>query len=812
MPAFEGSKRCAVALLFGGPSAERDISAGSLKPWVTYLTEDPRVELTVIFLGLDLSAYRLPRRFDHANTCADFERFLGPEDRLTDAELDGLLRASDLAIPMLHGAHGEDGVIQKRFEELGVTYLFSEPGPLEATFDKAQTHARLASIGLPIPRHRLIEGEPDPESLLDWIRTELTPQCVAGRELLCAVKPARSGSSLGVSLVAEERELEPALAAAREYDQCILIEQVLVGTEFSVIVLDGGDGSPWALAPTEVRAGGEVYDTRQKYLHGSGSRLYTPLRGESWVEPVRRAAERAYGELGMRHLARVDGFVCEGEVFVTDVNGISGMGFSSFAFLQTAMVGISHRRLIEHLIGTALGRQLPARKGGELGPRRGRIHLLFGGATSERQVSRQSGCFAGLCLEAAGYDVHFHLMTSDHRFAEVGLFLALHHDVEEIEDLVREPARIDRVRELAAGIGAEFAGSKSADWGEARERALAVGEPTDLEGVVRGADGVFVALHGGVGEDGSIQAALEVLGVPFNGCDARGSSLCADKGDLLAHIESCEIEGVRVPGQHRVDRRELVEWIARCPEQADWDREFAALCEQLKSPALVVKPRSDGCSTGVKRLDDGRMFGAWLRSVAALRERIPPGEMGPRAAEVPLPIPMPREWLIEGAVCDPGDLEPADLTGPAPGSPAWFAGRRTVELTCAVVEREGRLECASPTIALAAGSELSLAEKFQQGVGTNLFLGAYLSTERLDVVRGRVEAIARAAGVRGYARIDCFCDLRDDSLILIEINTIPGMTEATVLYPQVCDAFGWSPPELLAHLLELGAERVEADR
>lgn len=803
--ARSGEGKLQVVLLFGGPSGERDISAGSLKPWVTYLAEDARFELTVVFLGLDLTAFRLPRRFDHANTCADFERFLADEDRLTESEFEELLRGSDLAIPILHGAHGEDGVIQRRFEQLGVPYLFSEPGALEVSFDKARTHQRLAEIGLPVPKHRVVEGSAGSAEVLNWVNRELEPRQLAGQSVLCAVKPARSGSSLGVSLVAEPSELEPALELARRYDDRVLVEQVLEGTEFSVIVLDGPDGSPRALAPTEVRAGGEVYDTRQKYLHGSGSHLFTPLREARWIDPIRRAAEQAYGELGMRHLARVDGFLCGGQVFVTDVNGISGMGFSSFAFLQTAMVGVSHQRLIERLIRGAAPVELQPRDRIATESERGRVHLLFGGTTSERQVSRQSGCFAGLCLEAAGYEVHFHLMTTDHRFVEVGLFLALHHDVEEIEALAREPERLAAIRQDAERIGAE-AGLP----GEARERALFVGPITDLAGAVQAADSVFLALHGGPGEDGSIQAALEILGVPFNGCDARTSALCADKGHLMDHVAAAGLEGVRVPRYRPFDRVELVEWVRRCPEPEDWDREYEAMCSLLGAQALVAKPRSDGCSTGVKRLDDGQALGGWFRSVAALRRSVAAGELGPGSAEVELPVPMPRQWLLEEAICDPGDLasnRPSEAR-PRPGSAEWFAGRRTVELTCAVVERDGRLQCASPTIALAAGSELSLAEKFQQGVGTNLFLGAYLPPVRLATVQRRVEAIAEASGVQGYARIDCFCDLRDDSLVLIEINTIPGMTEATVLYPQVADAFGWSPPQLLAHLLEVGASRA----
>ncbi len=784
-----------IAILFGGPSDERDISAGSIKPWVTYLRGRPGVALTVVFIDRQRRGFVLDPRFDFTNTCSDFEVELQDEDALDDDALDALLAGYDLVVPIVHGEFGEDGEIQARLDELGVPYVFSSPAALAASIDKAATYAALAAVDMPTPRHAVFERDAAAADVLAWARSECAPVTIGNARWLCAIKPLRAGSSNGVSLVRDDvDEITTALASARKHDARALVEQVLVGTEFSALVLDGDDDAAHALAPTEVCKTGVTYDRRAKYLHGEDSVLHTPLRAATHIERVRQAAARAYRALGMSQIARIDGFLGDdGTIFVTDANGISGMGFSSFVFLQTSMVGLSHRELVLRLVERALGRSLPAPADDA---HRSRVHLLFGGATSERTVSRQSGIFAGLCLIAAGYDVHFHLMDTAHRFTEIGLFYALHHEVAEIEALIDDPARRADIAALAHEIAAEL--HLDAD---AVNLKLHVGPTTDLAGAVRDADSVFLALHGGPGEDGTIQSALDILGKPYNGCGPAASRLCADKGDLNDAIDAANLDGVRTPRRRALSRMEMVTLLARDAGVAFDDLRAAV----GGAEALIVKPRADGCSTGVKLVRSGAELATFLRAIVELRAAVPQGAFYKNSREIKLPRPMPDAWLVEEALLDTPLAENEKI-----GSKEWFAARRYVELTCAVIERDGKIVCATPSITIAADSELSLEEKFQQGVGANLLLNNYIDAQRLDAVRRRVESIANAADVAGFARIDAFLDTSDDSLVLIEINTLPGMTEATVFYTQALDAFGWSPPAVLGHLLVRGIERRNA--
>ena len=353
-----------VLVFFGGPSEERDVSAGSIKPWVTYLQADPSAEVTVVFVDRELRPYLLPPVYYYANTCADFESQL----RTLDLELDwdqvaDLARSHDVAVPLIHGEFGEDGALQTRLDGWGVPYVFSRPDALARTLDKAACYATLAGAGYPVPAHHTVDrgtwaaDRAGVLTALAGLVPNLGPDGAEGR--LLAVKPLTGGSSFGVDVVpAEPDALAAAVDAALETTAgAVLVEEFVSGTEFSVAVLDGPHGVPVALAPTEVEKplASLVYGTEEKYLHGSGVIHHTPMRVvDETLNAIRRQAAEAFALLGLRHMARIDGFrTDDGTVVVTDVNGIGGMGFSSFVFQQAAMVGIDHRHLILGLLGAA---------------------------------------------------------------------------------------------------------------------------------------------------------------------------------------------------------------------------------------------------------------------------------------------------------------------------------------------------------------------------------------------------------------------------------------------------------------------------
>jgi D-alanine--D-alanine ligase len=811
-----------VLLFFGGPSEERDVSAGSIKPWVTYLQADPQVELTVVFVDRALRAYRMPPMYYYANTCADFETQLRSLDlELTWDEVADLARSHDVTVPLIHGEFGEDGALQRRLEAWGVSYVFSRPDALERTLDKQACYVTLASAGFPIPTYRNVsraEWNADQSGVLAEL-ADLKPTLGGAggptRNLL-AVKPLAGGSSFGVDVVRADAGLlsDAVEAAFSGTSGAVLVEEFLIGTEFSVVVLDGPDGMPVALAPTEVEKPGAslVYGTEEKYLHGSGVIHHTPMRVDIDVlHSIRHTAAEAFGVLGLRHMARIDGFLTnDGAVVVTDVNGIGGMGFSSFVFQQAAMVGIDHQHLITGLLRAAVGggsvmaqKVVPATESAR------RIHVVLGGPTSERQVSRQSGCFVGLSLLASGSDVRFYLMDLQSRYTEIGLFYVLHHDVEEIQALVGNPARQATIESVSAAVRAAFAH----DHGPAPSTRR-IGRTGPLEDVAAEAEFVFLALHGGPGEDGRLQLALDALGTPYNGSGPRVADLAADKAATAAWVREFEFPGVGAPAQREVDIFEIGSWLDEMAAPGAAASRFVTLCDELAARALVCKPATDGCSTGVKLLGSPdvmeRFFAAIVAEAPEFIGDETRADLGGRTSTVAMPVPAPKRWLIERAFVDPARVEfpSGDLNLEA--LRPWFAAKQFIELTVAVLDRPGRgLVAAVPSVTVAA-HELTLQQKFQSGVGTNLALDLFVPDKVAEGVRLRVEQVARAFGIEGYARLDIFWDQQGDEVYLLEVNSLCGLTEATVFYSQwLADGDSAPPWSVLARIVEAGIGRSE---
>ena len=800
-----------IAVLFGGPSPERNISAGSIKPWVTFLEAASNVELAVVFFDRERRPYLLPSAYYYTNTCEDFELQLGADERLDESSFETFLRSQDVVLPLLHGEFGEDGELQQRLEAYDVPYAFSGPRALAQSLDKKKCYEVLGSAGLRVPRFFLITGASWADDARSSFARALAfaPECGDPSRPFCAVKPLRGGSSLGVGLpTADFSSFEAAVNEALELEAEVLVEEFIAGTEFSVIVMESGDSGAFPLLPTEVEKKSAVYDTRAKYLHGEGAVLHTPLRRADSIDVCRRAVAQAFEALGMRDLARIDGFLQDdGTVYVTDANGISGMGFSSFSFLQTHLVGLSHADVISSVVGRVRSRSRSGKRSEDWqltlpAPENATVKLLFGGPTSERQVSRQSGVFVGLCLMARGYDVRFLLMDRSCRFTEIGLFYALHHDVDEILAILGTPELQESHRAEAARVGAECGFPL-----EQAHRYLTVGDALELPDAVAGADFVFLALHGGPGENGTIQAALDLLGVPYNGCGPAASSLLSDKAEAAKRLREVALDGVYVPRQRVVTRLDLLAWACTLDDDA-WGRCFAGLANELGSPRVVLKPTDDGCSTGVKVLGDGRTLAEFVRAIVSMRQEV--GSHDPQHGErlVKLPEQPAQRWAFEEGFVDECGMQYPERAG-LESLRAWFSSRRFVELTCAVIEKEeGELVAAIPSVTPSRGEELSLEEKFQQGVGTNLSLANFVDGPTLNSVRERCGRIAVALGIRGYSRLDLFYDRQQDLVCFVEANTLCGLTEATVFYTQILESLGMPPPAALEHIVKLGQAHV----
>ena len=967
----EESASLLVAVLCGGPSAERGISLNSARSVLDHI-RSPGIDVECFYFDRALRAYAVSTKQMYSNTPSDFDFKLRGRDSARDRRGDSPLSffpdpaslASHLAsrraiaFPAVHGAFGEDGSLQAVLEEAGVPFVGAGGGAAAAAFDKRLCASALFSFGFPVLRAELLEARSSPtrHAVETRLRAWFEREGLDATNAWVIVKPCRGGSSLGVSAARGVVEaVDVSFASLRDDPRArVLVERHAGGAaEFTVVVVETARG-PVALAPTEVEVvaespgGGDsdardrVFDFRKKYLPSSRVAYHAPARfGEHGVTRVRRRAEEAFQKLGLKDCARLDGFYMprdhpsltrrpedetdtssardeSGEPVFTDVNVASGMEQTSFFFLQAAQAGMSHGVALRGVLASACRRQgvsLPTRRSAECAERarkneafRGsatpgsdatetdakpkpktKVYVLFGGNTSERQVSLMSGVNVWLKLRSRRELDVTPVLLAPEGLDAVGAKLedatvfplsyahALRHTVEEcasaarsstdssssavrdersvrdallsggffydaddeIDDVthddVREPSSFRAVMGESERTSSERVSSE-AKQKRASSRGFslrAFAARAEAENAV-----VFVAVHGGVGEDGTLQAFFASRGIAFTGSGATASRLCMDKSATGTAIAGANMEGVTSCRKQTLTAWEMSEALAAAaaaaearvddvvddPLDALWARLVASVGGDARD-GLCIKPNSDGCSTGVAR----------LRSSADLKQYAFAATRGAATASVgdqsvAMPSPPPFAFVVEPFVVASAvevffDARAGtesvrfkhDDTNDDTNDTDTKDRPRYIEITAGVSGAFGVLRCLPPsaTVAERACSVLSLEEKFQGGTGVNLtpVPPELIDGDVLETIRHRIASAANALGIEGFARVDAFADTRTGDIVVIEANTVPGMTPSTVLFHQaLAETPSLEPAAFLAQAVEHAVRRRDENR
>ncbi|CAN5471818.1 D-alanine--D-alanine ligase family protein [soil metagenome] len=301
-----------------------------------------------------LDTHRLPEVADNGT------RILWPEgggDRaLRVRRADGSisdLGAVDVVLPILHGVHGEDGTVQGFLDTLEIPYAGGGVLDSALCMDKHFMKIVLQSAGIPVSPWVTVTRSGwarDPES----VRTD-----AAALGLPMFVKPARAGSSVGVSKVAELGDLDSALEIAFAEDEKVLIEEAIVGREIEVAILEGrgGAGSRASLPGEIVLTTREFYDFEGKYLGGGGADVVCPADlTEAEIARVQELGIRSFDAVDGRGLARVDFFLAADTLYVNELNTMPG--FTPISMFPKCWIasGMTYAELISELIETAMER------------------------------------------------------------------------------------------------------------------------------------------------------------------------------------------------------------------------------------------------------------------------------------------------------------------------------------------------------------------------------------------------------------------------------------------------------------------------
>ncbi|MFL0179347.1 D-alanine--D-alanine ligase family protein [Mycobacterium sp. SMC-15] len=361
-------ERTRVAVVFGGRSSEHAISCVSAGSVLRNL--DPqRFEVVAVGITpegawvltdgnpdtLAITDRQLPAVSSASGAelalAADPQR-AGQLIALSSAGSAEVLASVDVVFPVLHGPYGEDGTVQGLLELAGVPYVGAGVLASAAGMDKEFTKKLLAAEGLPTGPYAVLRPRQETLSIEDRERLGLP----------LFVKPARGGSSIGVSRVMSYDELPAAIAEARRHDPKVIVEAAMIGREIECGVLEFPDGTVAASTVAEIRVAGvrgrddSFYDFATKYLDDAAE-LDVPAKIDDEVaEAVQQLAIRAFAALDCQGLARVDFFLTDSGPVINEINTMPGFTTISMYPRMWSASGVDYPTLLATMVDTALAR------------------------------------------------------------------------------------------------------------------------------------------------------------------------------------------------------------------------------------------------------------------------------------------------------------------------------------------------------------------------------------------------------------------------------------------------------------------------
>lgn len=769
----------------------------------------------------------------------------------------------DVAFLALHGTGGEDGSIQGLLEWLSIPYTGSGILPSAIGMNKGVQKV-FQSAAFEVPSFTRIKKGDWLNKTKDFYA-----DVVDNLGFPCVVKPANQGSSIGVTVLksSDKKAFEEAidlaffkvvltksvwlnsdkvqqvrqLADIRDglgmplqlngdlffhpdalleklellfetesevYLEAVLAEtEVLVeafikGKEFSCIVIEDDNGKPIALPPTEIVKGKELFDYRSKYLPGL-SRKITPIElPDAEIEKIRKACEKLYGYFCFDVYARIDGFYDEsGKVVLNDPNTTSGMMPSSFFFHQAAEIGLNPSQFLTFIIRNSLriraiqgvasynsnkllqllDAQLNEFK--TIDDNRTKVAVIMGGYSTERHISVESGrnIYEKLSSSSKYRPIPVFLTgnNAEQQLYVLPINIMLKDNADDIKLKVQHFSRaktIQQIIEECKSITLKYAPFTPGF------------EPlkityADLPSLC---ESVFIALHGRPGEDGAVQQQLERLSLPYNGSGIDSSKITINKFETNKILRA---NGILVADGQLITRND---W------QKNGDSKRVEI-EKLGFP-FIAKPSDEGCSSAVLKLKSIEGIEAYADLTFRTNDEKQKDKCELLGINAKDEFPMKDDFLLEKFIDSNGAKHFLEVTGGM--------------LTSYDEKGQLKYQIFEASESLAEGEVLSLAEKFLAGEGQNITPARYsLNQEEATLISAKVknefEKVARLLNVQGYCRIDAFVRVFDDlsvEVVIIEINSLPGMTPATCIYHQAAIE-GYKPLEFIDKILTFGMER-----
>ena len=343
--------RLRLGVIFGGRSLEHEVSVVSAQ----YVTEAAQDRFDVVPIGVTKTGAWLTPDETQRQLDRDDEKFHkaieleGAEGILSRPEALSALGDIDIAFPLIHGTHGEDGSLQGLLELAGVAYVGAGIGASAIGMDKALMKRIFSQAGLDVPDHIVVRADKarDNQEVADAIDASVGYPAF--------VKPANGGSSVGITKVHSREDLGHALCVGFQHDRKVLIEQAVEGREVECAVLGNDDPEPSPLG--EISYTREFYDYEAKYLDDSTKLIVPADVSDETAKRIQDLAVQGYRAIDCAGMGRMDFFLTEDDrVLIDEVNTLPGFTPASMYPLLWAHAGLSYADLITKLVELGLER------------------------------------------------------------------------------------------------------------------------------------------------------------------------------------------------------------------------------------------------------------------------------------------------------------------------------------------------------------------------------------------------------------------------------------------------------------------------
>ncbi len=546
-----------IGVLMGGMSIEKEVSLSSGRTICDHL-DTTRYNAIPLFQSQDNKLYLLPWNFLYRGKIKDFEHRLHTEATLIT--WDDLKNYVDFIYIAQHGRYAEDGCLQGLLEVLNIPYLGSKIFGSALGMNKSIQKKVLKSHKIATPQSITIEPQKLSESNLLKLLKEQNLQFPV------IIKPCQEGSSLGVSIVLNAKDLLTNVQYAMFIDpynpQPVLIEEKIEGMEFTCVTLVHPEtGKILALPPTELTLNKDSYilDYEHKYMPGYAQK-YTPARcSQKDILNIQETCLSVMKALHFSTISRIDGFLKkDGSIVIIDPNTLCGMSPSSFFFNQAAQLNMSHTEIINYLIESEFKNYkgfTSSNKKESMNTtfnKKIRIGVLLGGASNEKETSLNSG--RNVCYK-----------LSPEKYETTPLFLDSKMDIYPLNQKLL-------VHNTTAEIEYDLDRSSKISWASLPEKF----------------DFIFIGLHGGLGENGAVQGMLETLKIPYNGSSVLASALAMNKYETTSFLKS---EGFDVPQGILI-------------KNTEWNNNKIEILDNIQKTInfpFIIKPHDDGCSVMVSK-------------------------------------------------------------------------------------------------------------------------------------------------------------------------------------------------------------------